>query len=291
MSASSSPTGDGAVEPTKQPPIHNPDEPDDHDNNQAYGEMLPSVKGLNQEQRLTLGVQAFNDAQEAGNPMSIKKTARLYGVPFSTLRRRKMGKLSKKEAGHAMQRLGIDEEAAMRDFIIHMAKLGTHIHANQLYSMAEMLLGEKDDTNALGKKWVTKFIARNPQINGSYVSGYHKNKWAAEEPEILFEMFKLFKDLRDGYAINYREVWAMDRFGSLSIFKLPAPVEPNAGRTPTITSSAPSTATIPASTGRAIPRTRVSVAPSATISARGLSPRDILLEPRLLIEGQHCNGP
>jgi hypothetical protein len=106
----------------------------------------------------------------------VRKIARSYSVPNSTLLDRKNGAVSKKEANQAKQRLSPSEEDALRDWMLELASWNWPVRPEQLRGMATELLLEKGDTKELGVHWTEQYLDRYPVLKTKYVAGLDKSR-------------------------------------------------------------------------------------------------------------------
>ena len=111
------------------------------------------------EEQLQQAVQAVKN----GVPQT--QAARQYGVPRGTLQSRTYGHLPMRVAKEPSQRLSMQQEKHLRDWILAQASLGlppTHL---QLKEFASRILIAGGDLQPLGKNWIAGFLRRNPEIS------------------------------------------------------------------------------------------------------------------------------
>lgn len=95
---------------------------------------------------------------------SIRKAARAYGVPKSTLYRRLQGDLPIRQSQEPYQRLGPAQEKGLADWIRIQASLGLSPTHAEVRFFAEEILRREGTQQALGKRWVSRFLQRYPEI-------------------------------------------------------------------------------------------------------------------------------
>ena len=100
----------------------------------------------------------------AQGDMSIRCAARLWGVPWETVRDRIRGSESHSNAKEPFQRLTRAQEGHLRDWILAQAALGLPPTHTQLREFAVRILKQANDEDSLGTHWIDGFLLRNPEI-------------------------------------------------------------------------------------------------------------------------------
>ncbi len=104
-------------------------------------------------------ISAINDVNN-GNP--IAKTSRKWGIPRSTLQSRLKGSQPYKKAQSPFQRLSTEQEKHLADWVLTQTALGLPPTHQELRFFAERILQAAGETKGLGKRWITRFLARYP---------------------------------------------------------------------------------------------------------------------------------
>ena len=116
-----------------------------------------------QEGQIALAMQAIQKNQIS----SIRKAAKFYNVPLSTLSTRLRGTQSKR-GSKAINRLLLPaEEESLIKWILLMEKRGFPPFLINVKRMAQTLLERRDNTKksrSIGKLWVYHFHQQNPSI-------------------------------------------------------------------------------------------------------------------------------
>ena len=112
-----------------------------------------------QEGQISLAVQALQSAQIT----SIRKVAKTYDVPFTTLYARFHGRVARKDCPSNQQKLTPTEEPVLLQQILDMDNHGRPPTTMIIREMADLLLSEHvKSTTAqplkVGKNWVHNFI-------------------------------------------------------------------------------------------------------------------------------------
>ena len=89
----------------------------------------PDPPELPPEERLKQAMKAHKNQEK---PISIRKIARMYGVPRSSLQDRIKGKTLAKEVHERRQRLNPQEEAALIDWILRLQAWGWPARVDQV---------------------------------------------------------------------------------------------------------------------------------------------------------------
>ena len=98
------------------------------------------------------------------NGTSERKAAKEYGVPHSTLQDGHSGGSTAHSGHHHQQRLFPDQDTCLCDWIIDQEACGYAPSHTRTREMATLMLTMAGDTEALGKKWISHFMKRNPCV-------------------------------------------------------------------------------------------------------------------------------
>jgi hypothetical protein len=140
---------------------------------------------LSQEERITLAHAHWNEASAANENPSQAKIARQYGIPTSTLWDRINGRKTAAARNQQFQRLSLEEEEAICDWILRLQAWGWPPRVKQVRSIAKELLIKKSDDKPVGINWPQKFLKRHPQIKTAYVPSLDKERAMTQNPDIL----------------------------------------------------------------------------------------------------------
>jgi 4-hydroxybenzoate polyprenyltransferase len=95
---------------------------------------------------------------------SLRKTARHWGVPLTTLHSRLHGQESRSEAAIPKQRLSPAQEKRLTQWILTQNDLGLPPTHAQIKQFTQQILAVKGDHQPLGKHWMQAFLRRNPSL-------------------------------------------------------------------------------------------------------------------------------
>ena len=79
--------------------------------------------------------------------------------------------------------------------------------------MVTELLQKKGDLKPLGVNQIQKFLRRHPNIKSIYIPPLDKEQVIAQEPEILYSWFKLYKSIKRQYQVKDKDIYNMDKKG------------------------------------------------------------------------------
>ena len=106
-------------------------------------------------------VQALRD-QKRGK--SVRSSAGDNGVERTYLRRRIKGIPTRAEVNESRQKLSKRQESLLAKWIIVQGKLGYAPPHTRFRTFAQRMLANSGSDEVLGKKWVTRFLERHPDI-------------------------------------------------------------------------------------------------------------------------------
>ena len=156
--------------------------------------------------RLQLAIEEL-----AKNPgVSQREIARLYGVPQSTLQARLKGRRAAEHYHQATQRLNVQEEQALIDWIERMTAWGWPPRIQHLEGMAKSLLEAK---NSLGQHWYKNFLNRHLEFKTKYTRNLDQSRKDAGSSETLKDWFELYKTIRAKYGVADEDIYNMDEKG------------------------------------------------------------------------------
>ena len=180
----------------------------------AHQPKQPSVSDvgfsgeISQKERLQLALEACKSNQK-----SMRKVAKQYGIPKSSLHDRVNGKMTRKEEHQRRQKLSPQEELAIVNWLHRLQAWGWSSRIDQVREMAAELLKKKGDTQSLGIHWGQKFLGRHQQLKTAFVPSLDKKRAIAEEGQILDQWFALYSRIKTEYSIDESNIWNMGEKG------------------------------------------------------------------------------
>ena len=156
-------------------------------------------------------LQAAISAVQNGCP--IRKAARDYGIPRTTLGDRLKGAESRKDANSYKMRLSIDQEAKLAKWALIQGQLGLPLSHAQIRDFAGRILHAGGDSQPLGKHWMQHFLQRNPEVKtlpSKRMDSKRANAASAEEIQAWFDRIKAILEIQ---GILGEDTWNMDESG------------------------------------------------------------------------------
>ncbi|KAK5995541.1 MFS-type transporter clz9 [Cladobotryum mycophilum] len=95
---------------------------------------------------------------------SLREACLKWGVPRTTLSDRIKGSATKAVAMEHLQRLSKEQEIHLREWVLGQASLGLPPTHKRLKEFATRIIEASGDQRPLGKRWLTGFLARNPEV-------------------------------------------------------------------------------------------------------------------------------
>jgi hypothetical protein len=166
---------------------------------------MPPIRNRNsknlveQEGRLDFALSAYKNRQIP----SIKKTAVLFNVPYSTLRDRLRGRSTWGEKHENQHKLTPNEEESLVKWILNLDKRGRPPRHEYVRQMADHLLTSREPVASppqVGPKWVYRFVKRHPELKSRFSRRYHYDRAKCEDPKIANEWFDTLSATLDEYG-------------------------------------------------------------------------------------------
>ena len=110
------------------------------------------------ENALTAAINAVN----AGTP--VKRAARDYGIPMTTLRHRLAGRQPRTDAHAFEQKLSPIQESRLAEWIRVQDALGLGPTHTQICTFASRIFLADGSTAGVGKHWLKGFLRHNPHV-------------------------------------------------------------------------------------------------------------------------------
>lgn len=143
----------------------------------------------------------------------IKPTAEKYGVPRSTLQGRLRGRLPHSEARQRDQRLSPEQENFLAQWCLHEEASGRAPTRQRVSSMGNSILAEGGQDRALGKRWIDRFLKRNPQIKSKPSDQLERERARGSTRPAFEQFFDLLERLVAEKKIEPRNIANMDEHG------------------------------------------------------------------------------
>lgn len=144
---------------------------------------------------------------------SIRAVAAACNVSEATLRRRRKGGTTRRIAHEQHQRLTPVQEQFLVDWMIEQDAQGyppSHARARE---MAARILELNGDKGALGKKWIQKFISRNPRVASIIGRSIEAIRIHSTTPEALQAFYTRSQAAQITHQVQEQNIRNMDEHG------------------------------------------------------------------------------
>ena len=139
-----------------------------------------------QEARIILAIEAIRTAKR----MSIRRAAKTYDVPESTLRHRMKGRVAKAEIRNGRHQLTQSEEETIVSYVLDLDSRGFPPRIEGVKDMANLLLSTRH-AKPVGTRWANRFIRRRPELKTRFSRAYDFQRALCEDPELINAWFRL----------------------------------------------------------------------------------------------------
>lgn len=166
-----------------------------------------------QEGRILLAISAIKNRE---NPLTIRKAARLYDVPFTTLQNRLRGTIAQIERRPSGHKLTITEEETLLQWILSRDRRGMPPRPAAVQDMANILLSERSPAGTqlhVGKNWVSTFINRHEELKTRYSRRYNYQRAKCEDQKVISEWFNRVQSTIQQYGILEDDIYNFDETG------------------------------------------------------------------------------
>ncbi|KAF2189123.1 putative Psq domain transposase [Zopfia rhizophila CBS 207.26] len=156
--------------------------------------MPPKRRNTAQERegRLLLAI----DALKKGQISNIYQASRIYRVNNDTLKCRMNGRACRAETFANGRNLDHNEEALLTEWILNLASHGF-----------------PPQKKPVGKKWFQPYIERTPEVQMAQSKKYDYQRAKQEDPEVIYEHFRLLKNVVNKHGIQNDDIYNMDEIG------------------------------------------------------------------------------
>lgn len=183
------------------------------------------MENQTQEARMIL---AINTIQSRRN-ISIRKTAKFYNVPYSTLYDRLNGRICLDDKiPYGLKLTRVEEEVLVR----HILELDTRGFAPRLAGVEDManhILDARQGQH-VGGRWAQRFVQRHLELKPRFSRVYDFQRALCEDPELIGAWFRLVANMRAKYGIQDCDFWNFDETGFMMGIIAPAMVVTRADR-------------------------------------------------------------
>ncbi len=161
-----------------------------------------------QEARVILAINAIR----ATNGLSIRKAAKAYDVPLTTLYDRMKGRVAKAEKRNGRHQLTPTEEETLIQYILDLDSRGFPPRISGVEDMANLLRATRHE-DAVGTLWAHRFVRRRPELKTRFSRAYDFQRALCEDPELINAWFRLVANMRAKYGIQDADFYNFDETG------------------------------------------------------------------------------
>jgi hypothetical protein len=160
------------------------------------------------EGQLMLAVQAINQNPE----LSIRATAKVYGVSRNTLKRRLEHTQSRQDTTPNSRKLTDLEESAIIQYVLDLDSRSFPPRLRGVEDMANRLLADRDAAS-VGINWASKFVKRHQELSTRFTRRYDYQRALCEDPSVICGWFQLVRDTIAEYGIHDADIYNFDETG------------------------------------------------------------------------------
>ncbi|RFU33152.1 hypothetical protein B7463_g3180, partial [Scytalidium lignicola] len=173
---------------------------------------MAKIPDPQQEGRVLLAINAI----KKGQITSIRKAARVFDVPRSTLNARLQGTPQHQTIYTKCFRMSQLEEESLVQWILSMGKRGLPPRPSGVQSMANILVAERGEPTPprpVGKNWFGDFLKRHPELTTKYIRRYNYKRAKCEDPKLIQEWFDNVMAMKAQYGILDEDTYNFDETG------------------------------------------------------------------------------
>jgi hypothetical protein len=159
-----------------------------------------------QEARIILAMEAIRTTKK----ITIRKAAKIYNVPCTTLASRISGRTEIRERRPAVQKLTKLEEEVISQYILDLDSRGFAPRLAGVEDMANYLL-ETCQGKRVGKLWAYRFVRRRPELKTRFNHVYNFQRALCEDPVLIGGWFELVRNMRAKYRVLDCDFYNFDK--------------------------------------------------------------------------------
>lgn len=163
---------------------------------------------LTKESRIILAIEAISTTRK----MSIRRAAKTYDVPESSIRLRMKGTTSLAERRNGRHQLTPAEEETLVQYILDLDTRGFPPRLCGVEDMANSLLVMRR-AGPVGKHWAARCVQRRPELKTRISRAYDFQRALCEDPDQINAWFRLVANMRTKYGIQDCDFYNFDETG------------------------------------------------------------------------------
>jgi hypothetical protein len=157
---------------------------------------------------LKFAIQATIEDRDESERTVIKA----FGVPRTTVQRRRAGALSRRDREPDSKKLDQLEEEALVRRVLELDQRGIGATKDMVRDIANDLLAERGG-EPVGKHWVDNFKTRTPEIKLKRSRPYDRQRALNEDPRVITPWFELVANTKAKYGIADEDMYNLDETG------------------------------------------------------------------------------
>src|ERR1700750_1829049 len=166
------------------------------------------MESSSQESRILLALQAIKPRRN----LTIRRAAKVYNVPYTTLRNRRQGKPTREDMIPNSRKLTELEEETLVQYILDLNSRSFPPRLCGVEDMANKLLRERDAAR-VGINWAANFVKRRPELTTRFTRRYDYQRAQCEDLNVINAWFELVKKIKAQYGIADDDVYNFDETG------------------------------------------------------------------------------
>ena len=163
---------------------------------------------LTKESRIILAIEAIRTTKK----MSIRRAAKTYDVPETSIRYRMNGRVAKAETRNGRHPMTLTEEETLVRYILDLDTRGFPPRIRGVEDMANSLLATRH-AKPLGTRWANRFVRRRPELKTRMSRAYDFQRALCEDPDQINAWFRLVANMRAKYGIQDCDFYNFDETG------------------------------------------------------------------------------
>lgn len=163
---------------------------------------------------LQAALRRLNDA----NPPTKAQVIREYNIPRRTLFDRLAGRNSRFQPRPQLRRLKGYQEDGVIKYCLDMERVGIDIRRRHVADVAHRVLKDmaedpEDPPPPVSRRWVSRFIQRNPELCTVTKQSIEVLRKASHNPNAIVTWFDNYRRLRDELGMQEEDIWNFDETG------------------------------------------------------------------------------
>ena len=171
---------------------------------------MMAIKKRDHETRILAALKALSDDPD----LSLRRVARMYDVPRSTLNDRRLGKTKERSKAHPDdQLLSTEEEEVLVGWIEDWDDRGLPPRRRHVLGMVGSILRDRGSTDRIGKRWLDRFLQRHTELDSKVGKTIDKQRALATNQAGFDKHLNRFQQTKSRYRVEDSDTWNTDEKG------------------------------------------------------------------------------